>query len=111
MNRRKRVYVAGPISLGDRQANFDQAIRASLELLKEGYAVYTPHAWMLIDATTIHTPDRYEMWLDQDFAWIEVCDGLLRLPGSSAGADREVTHAWTFGVPVFHSVEELCDNL
>ena len=38
-----------------------------------------------------------------DLAWIERCDALLRMPGESSGADREVEHARAHSVPVFHS--------
>ncbi len=35
------------------------------------------------------------------------CDGLLRLPGKSSGADKEVALAESKKIPVFHSIEEV----
>ena len=46
-------------------------------------------------------------WLALDFAWLDVCDAVLRLPGDSDGADKEVAHAQERGIPVFTSIEEL----
>src|SRR5437870_10078759 len=42
---------------------------------------------------------------------VSVCHGLLRLPGKSAGADREVAFAERSGIPVFSSVAELLSGL
>jgi hypothetical protein len=52
-------------------------------------------------------PHAYEDWMEQCLSWVERCDALLRLPGSSPGADREAQHAMQKGIPVFYSLEEL----
>ena len=46
-------------------------------------------------------------WLDMDFAWVSVSDAVLRLPGESAGADRETAYAAERGVPVFTDIAAL----
>lgn len=38
---------------------------------------------------------------------LEHCDGVLRLPGASAGADNDVALAHRRGIPVYTSVTEL----
>lgn len=38
---------------------------------------------------------------------LQHCDGVLRLPGASTGADQDVRIARERGLPVWHSVEEL----
>ena len=38
---------------------------------------------------------------------LQHCDGVLRLPGDSNGADQDVAIARERGIPVWHSVEEL----
>jgi len=40
------------------------------------------------------------------------CDALLRLPGESVGADRDVALAHDRGIPVYHRVEDVpgCTN-
>lgn len=35
------------------------------------------------------------------------CDGVLRLPGASAGADNDVRIAKERGIPVWHSLDEV----
>lgn len=44
-----------------------------------------------------------------DLAWLERCDALLRVPGPSAGADREVAHARERGLPTFFTVDGVID--
>jgi len=38
---------------------------------------------------------------------LEHCDGVLRLPGESTGADQDVAIARRRGIPVYHHVEEI----
>lgn len=40
-------------------------------------------------------------------AVLERCDAVLRLPGESPGADREVHYAISLGKPVYYGLEEL----
>ncbi len=35
------------------------------------------------------------------------CDGVLRLPGASTGADQDVRIALERGLPVYHDVDEI----
>lgn len=96
-----RVYVAGPYSLGSEAHNVRVALEAAETLLRRGYAPYVPHLthfWHLI------FPHGYETWLALDFDWLDVCDVVLRLPGASAGADREVARALGQGIPVEHDL-------
>ena len=52
-------------------------------------------------------PQPYEAWTALDFAWLEVCDALLRLPGHSPGADAEEAWCQAHGLPVFDSLDPL----
>lgn len=104
---RKRVYVAGPISKGNLQENIDKAARAGVSLLTSGFAVYIPHLSALIEPDALVGTPRYEEWLENDFAWIEKSDAVLRLDGESAGADREVAYARDRGVLTFYSVDDI----
>jgi hypothetical protein len=81
-----KVYISGPLTTGNLIDNVRQAAKVAGRLLDEGFAVYLPHVnifWEMIHAAP------YEVWLDNDFAWLDVCDIFLRLPGVSNGADRE----------------------
>jgi hypothetical protein len=105
---RRYVYLAGPISKfpvgGSQFGNVRDAVIVAERLRAEGLVPFVPHLsslWEMI------TPVPYEGLMTLDFAWIERCDALLRLPGESPGADREVAHAWAHGVRVFHDVESL----
>lgn len=97
------VYVAGPYS-SDPAAGANAAALAAHALLDAGHYPVVPHLSLLLDLVR-HRP--YEEWLRHDFALLRRCDALLRLPGHSPGADREVQEAERLGVSVVHSIEEL----
>lgn len=100
MSRSLRVYLSGPITKGDRTENFRAFCLWQKVLMDKGFAVLNPGLSMLHpDAWTI----AHEAWLQSDLPWIRVSDVVIRIPGESAGADREVEHAEEFGVPVFFS--------
>jgi hypothetical protein len=85
-----RVYVAGPYSKGDVVLNVRNAIAAADTLLAAGHTPFIPHLthlWHLV------SPKTYEEWLAIDLDWLKCCDALVRLPGESSGADREVVYA------------------
>jgi len=101
-----RVYIAGPISLGDRVANIRQAILAADRALRAGHTPFIPHLdflWELV----VESP--YETRMSYDHEWIKVCDALIRLPGESKGADREVVWARELGIPVYFGIDEFLD--
>ena len=41
---------------------------------------------------------------------LDHCDAVLRLPGESTGADRDVAIATARGLPVYHRVEDIPTN-
>jgi hypothetical protein len=93
------VYVAGPITKGDQAVNVRRAMDVGSELLAAGHMPFVPHLtwfWHLVTFTD------YEQWMAYDFEWIKRCDALLRIPGDSPGADREVEHATRLGLLVVH---------
>jgi len=100
----KYIYVAGPYSRGDPVVNTRNAILVGDELVKLGYAPYIPHVSLLWH---IVSPHEIDYWYNLDLAWLVRCDGLLRLPGDSSGADNEVKVAQANQIPVFYSLEEL----
>jgi len=104
---RKRIYVAGPISKGDVQANVMAGIAAGHDLIQAGFAVYVPHYSQFVDPGARPGTESYECWLENDLAWIRVSDAVLRLPGESLGADREVAFATLNSVPVLYSLADV----
>lgn len=99
------VYVAGPLSLGDTTINVRRAVDVADALASHGRIVpFVPHLSHFWHFAHMHP---YEFWLDMDLAWLEKCDAVLRLSGSSMGADREVSHAKQLGIPVFYNISSL----
>ena len=103
-----RVYVAGPIGADDdgRADRIAAGVGAAARLLVAGVAPFSPHLWAAAGCNADGLAN-YEHWMRYDFAFLDVCDAVLRLPGVSPGADREVARAHGRGLPVFHSEAEL----
>jgi hypothetical protein len=102
--RKMRVYVAGPLTLGDRIENIRNAIEAADRIAKRGHFPFIPH---LFDMWAFGHPENdYEFWMSQDFAWLEVCDAIVRLPGKSNGADREVSKAYDLNKKIYYGLDE-----
>ena len=99
-----RVYVAGPYTKPDPVANVDRAVDLAAELIDEGFIVYVPHLSHYIES---RYPRHYEVWMEQCLSWVRECNFVLRIPGESPGADREVALANRLGIKVVHSKEEL----
>lgn len=100
----RRIYIAGPYTLGDVAINIGKAIIAGDELFNYGFYPYIPHLnhfWHLV------CPRHWNEWITQDLAFLVICDGLLRIPGESKGADMEVAKAKDLGIPVFYSSREI----
>jgi len=93
-----KVYIAGPLTQGWAGANIRRALSVADQLASQGCAVFCPHLSFYWDM--LH-PHDYEFWLRQDFAWLEVVDAVVRVPGPSGGADREVARAQELGIPIF----------
>ena len=111
MTVRTRIYVSGPISLGDTVENCQRAIKVGFELMDYGYAPFVPHYSYFVDMASTQGQGRYEQWIALDLSFIAACHALLRLGGQSAGADREVAWAQKLGIPVFYDLPDLLKYL
>lgn len=105
---RKKVYIASPYTIGNIEANVERQLACGDELLDNGFLPFIP---LLYHYQHAKHPRDYEDWLAIDKEWILSCDALLRLSGESVGADIEVSHAQENNIPVFYSVEDLCESL
>lgn len=68
---------------------------------------YYPIAPLLSHYIDERHPAGYERWMEWCLAMVGACDVVLRLPGESAGADREVSEAQRLGKLVVYSIDEL----
>lgn len=106
-SRPTRVYIAGPMTgSGNPYDNINRGINAATALLDRGFAPYLPHLTCFWEAAI--GGRKTSTWLGLDFAFLEVCDCLLRLDGPSQGADKEVSLAHELGIPVYLSLDTLC---
>lgn len=99
----RRLYIAGPYS-ADPEACTLRAIDAFHAVLDLGLYPFLPH---FTHYAHLRRPRPYEDWMALDFGWLDACHALLRLPGMSPGADREVARANEMGIPVFTNMEEV----
>jgi hypothetical protein len=111
---RPRVYISGPISDGGRlppearMVHVRHAMRVHIELARAGLAPLAPQLTETIEREIGETLEHRE-WLDVDMPWVLCANAVLRLPGSSVGADMECEAALEAGIPVFHSIRELVE--
>ena len=95
-------YLAGPLTHENEDNKFmdnvRNALKAYVTVIKMGYLPYCPHLSAFAD---IVGDINYEDWMELDFGWLEKCDAVIRLPGDSPGADREVERAKKLGIPVY----------
>lgn len=92
------VYVAGPIT-DDPWDCVRKATIAAHHLAAAGLHAYLPQLSVLHEMID---PQPYERWIEHGLLMVERCDAVLRLPGDSPGADREVEHARDLGLIVEH---------
>jgi len=99
-----KIYIASQYSIGDHALNTRSSLLVADELLKLGFVPFAPllsHFWHFL------SPKNWDTWLEYDIQWMLVCDCVLRVPGASKGADREVDIALTEGIPVFYNIKDL----
>lgn len=99
------IYLAGPYSHPDPVANTHAVVMVAEEIMREGKMIpLIPHLSMLWHAIV---PHEVEFWYEYDLHLLARCDAVLRIPGESTGADREMDEAWRLGLPVFRGLDDL----
>ena len=99
-----RVYIAGPYTAGPWEYNIRAVIAAADEVMEAGHIPFIPHTMTTLWALV--SPRSKQDWLEFDFAWLAVCDALIRIDGESPGGDAEVEYAQENDIPVCESVDE-----
>lgn len=95
------VYVAGPISSDPLRHTRDAMLLYSKFVRDDVVVPFSPHLSCFVE---LLVPLAYETWLTYDFAVIEHCQAVYRIPGVSPGADREVAFAESLHLPVFYEL-------
>lgn len=106
----KRIYIAGPYTKGDQVQNVRNAIEAGDILRNFGFIPFIPHLNMLWHAIFPHNAD---YWYEWDIEWLKQCDVLIRLPGESVGADREMEIAKELFLDIYageYAVDNFLDD-
>jgi hypothetical protein len=103
------VYIAGPYSHPDPVENTHRAIKAGMSLWETGKcAVIIPHLSLVAHLVE---PRGIDYWYEMDIDQLAHCHALLRLPGASSGADKEVAYARANNIAVFEDVAPLLEWL
>jgi len=97
------VYIAAPYS-SNPDKNVKKALEAADILYERGYIPFIPHLYHHWHGIS---PKPYEDWMEMGAAFLERCDAVLRLPGESPGADKEVKMAQELGMPVYFGLDEV----
>lgn len=91
------IYLAGPYTNPDPVDNTHRAIKVATAICDADwwYAPLVPHLTMLWHAVT---PRPIDFWYELDLAHLVACKRIVRLPGASTGADREMEFARQNGI-------------
>lgn len=104
---RPLVYVAGPIT-ADPWGCVRKATDAARVLHDLGAHAYLPQLSVLHEMVE---PQPYDYWLDHGITMLVRCDGVVRLPGESFGADSEMAVALERGIPTFFAGGDLVPDM
>jgi hypothetical protein len=99
-----KVYIASPYTIGDVAVNVKNQMEMADKLMDLEFAPFVP---LYSHFQHMAHPRPYEDWIEIDLEWLKVCDCLLRLPGESKGADREVNEMLSMDKPVFYKIIDL----
>lgn len=92
------LYIAAPYTRPDPVMNTHRVCQVATFIVERtDWVPVVPHLTLLWHAIV---PREIEWWYAYDLRLLSACDALLRLPGESTGADREVAEAIERGIPV-----------
>ena len=100
------IYVSAPFSLGDQFVNLRNACLAGDKIWEKGHTPFVPHLTALWHAIS---PKPWGEWMRMDTELLSMCDALLRLPGESKGADKEVAEAKRLCMLIYYRLEDIPD--
>lgn len=106
MKSKTLVYVIGAYS-GNVDENIQKAEAISIQLIRDGYHVITPHK---NTAGYEHYEDEtltYETWIEMDLDILSRCDAVFIMNNAkkSKGAQIEIAHAKKIGLKIMYESE------
>lgn len=104
----KYVYVAAPYN-SDPIHNTNRAMHYANQLVSLGFVPIIPHTNSLL--WNLHTSRPESFWYGYVMDLMLLCDAVVRFPGDSDGADKEVVEARARDIPVFLSIAELVNYI
>ena len=104
----KMVYIASPYTVGDVEENVGKQLKAADVLMNYKICPVVP---LYSHFQNELYPRDYEDWMEIDIEKLRRCDALLRLPGESKGADKEVKFAKEHGIDVFYNMQDCINSL
>ena len=95
---RSMLYLAGPYTHPDPVENTHRAILVATIIYEQTtWVPLLPHITLLWHMVTPRPP---EFWYELDLHQLAHCDAIVRLPGASTGADREMEAAAGLGLEI-----------
>jgi len=104
------IYVAGYFSANPMHGTRNAMI-AFEALLEAGWLPFVPHASIVLDMLSPHTPD---FWYEYDMGMLERCDAMYVCPDAltkeSTGVAKEIGFCTEHDIPIFHEIIEAKDR-
>lgn len=112
MRTNKLLYIAGPYSIGNTQENIRRAELVSVNLLRSGFHVITPHKNTAGYEQYEDGNITYETWIELDMDILSRCDAIYVMVNSegSQGVKKEIEFAQDVGMLVIYEADNPSDN-
>ncbi len=112
MRTNKLLYIAGPYTIGNTKENIRRAEMVSVNLLRSGFHVITPHKNTAGYEKYEDGNITYETWIGMDLDILSRCDAVYVLMNSeeSQGVKKEIEFARAVGMPVIYETDYPSDN-
>jgi len=112
MRTNKLLYIGGPYSIGNTKENIRRAEMISVNLLRSGFHVITPHKNTAGYEKYEDGNLTYETWLKLDLDILSRCDAIYVMVNSedSQGVKKEIEFARAMGMPVIYEADYPSNN-
>lgn len=112
MRNNKLLYIAGPYTIGNTKENIRRAEMISVNLIRSGFHVITPHKNTAGYEKYEDGNITYETWIGMDLDILSRCDAVYVLVNSedSQGVKKEIEFARATGLPVIYETDYPSNN-